>query len=85
MISLDEQIADMDARCRIAPSDENTAILLSLRRLKRIEELMREPSQAMIDAAQMYDYMTPSQERTYSDCNKAMSAALLKQVEEEVK
>lgn len=79
MISLDEQILAFKMIMRGDPVDED--ILTSLRRLKRIEELMREPSVGLAFEGGVASVSNSSPTGIF----KSMSAALLKQVEEEVK
>jgi hypothetical protein len=77
MIGLDLQITRQVLVSEKSGNSYDKAILLSLRRLKRIEELMREPSERIIEAGCEGVWL--------QDSLKLMSAALLKQVEEEVK
>jgi hypothetical protein len=91
MISLDEQIAYV--KQWHTGNKTTDSIFLSLRRLKRIEELMREPSEEICDsvvdggdwrgAYADLSFTTPRLEA--KNAIIALSAALLKQVEEEVK
>jgi hypothetical protein len=90
MISLDEQISYVEAESEFLAGCNSlaahAAILLSLRRLKRIEELMREPSDEMkFQASALMRISSVKTERDVTALFSLLSTTLLKQVEEEVK
>jgi hypothetical protein len=74
-IGIDEQIAFQSATAKYTGKPEDAAILATLRDYKRVKELLREPSELMISEGL-------SAEGHIDDEFKAMSAALLAEVEQ---
>jgi hypothetical protein len=95
MISLDEQITFTTNRANAPLYTESarlhhSAILASLKELKRIKELMREPSAVMLtESGPMRNYDVhaagASPDADHVEWWRFMSAALLAQVEREIR